>query len=316
MSKHSRIKIFTGNSNPKLAQEIADLLGEDMGNANIGTFSDGEISANIIDSVRGKDVFLIQSTCTPVNTNLMEMLIMMDAFKRASAETITAVIPYFGYARQDRKVRPRDPITAKLVADLLTTAGADRILSIDLHVAQIQGFFDIPVDHLKGVPVLAAHYLERKFDKEDIVVVSPDIGSVTRARYFAKKLDAPLAIIDKRRPKANVSEVMNIIGNVEGKKAVIVDDLLDTGGTFINAANALMDHGAQEVYGCVTHAVLSGNAVQRIEESIVKEIVALNTIPSDRIMNSTKFRTLSVAPVFAKAIERIYEHQPISPLFE
>lgn len=316
MSKHSRIKLFTGNSNPKLAHEIADLLGEEMGNANIGRFSDGEINANIIDSVRGKDVFLIQSTCTPVNTNLMEMLIMMDAFMRASAATITAVMPYFGYARQDRKVLPRDPITAKLVADLLTTAGADRILSIDLHVAQIQGFFDIPVDHLKGVPLLSAHYLERKMDGEDIVVVSPDIGSVTRARSMAKKLDAPLAIVDKRRPKANVAEVMNIIGDVAGKRAIIVDDMIDTGGTFIGAANAVMEKGATEVYGCITHAVLSGNAIERIENSCIKELLALNTIPTDRLAGTTKFRTLSAAPIFAKAIERIYENQPVSPLFE
>lgn len=316
MGKHSRIKLFTGNSNPKLANEIADLLGEDMGNANIGRFSDGEINANIIDSVRGKDVFLIQSTNTPVNTNLMEMLIMMDAFKRASAQSITAVIPYFGYARQDRKVLPRDPITAKLVSDLITTAGADRILSIDLHVAQIQGFFDIPVDHLKGVPLLSAHYLERKFEGEDVVIVSPDIGSVTRARSFAKKLDAPLAIIDKRRPKANVAEVMNIIGDVKGKRAIIVDDMIDTGGTFVNAANAVMEKGAKEVYGCVTHAVLSGNAIQRIEDSCVKELLALNTIPMDKVAGSTKFKTLSAAPVLAKAIERIYENQPVSPLFD
>ena len=310
------IKIFTGNSNPKLANEIAELLGEDMGNATVGTFSDGEISVNIIDSVRGKDVFLIQSTCPPVNNNLMELLIMVDAFKRASAETITAVIPYLGYARQDRKVRPHDPITAKLVADLLTAAGVDRILSIDLHVEQIQAFFNIPVDHLKGVPVLAAHYLERGFDTSDTVVVSPDIGSVTRARYFANKIDAPLAIIDKRRPKANVSQVMNIIGDVAGKRAIIVDDLLDTGGTFINAANALMEKGALEVYGCITHAVLSGNAMSRIDESCIKEIVALNTIPSERIKECKKIRTLSVAPVFAKAIERIYKHRSISSLNE
>ncbi len=316
MTNHDGIKIFAGNSNPKLANEIAELLGEEMGNATVGTFSDGEICVNIIDSVRGKDVFIIQSTCTPVNNNLMEMLIMMDALKRASAKTITAVIPYMGYARQDRKVKPHDPITAKLVADILTTAGADRILSIDLHVAQIQAFFNIPVDHLKGVPVLAAHYLERNFDKEDIVVVSPDIGSVTRARYFAKKLDAPLAIVDKRRPKANVSQVMNIIGDVKGKKAIIVDDMLDTGGTFINAANALIEKGAAKVYGCVTHAVLSGNAISRIQDSCIEELVSLNTVPTDKTANSSKFRTLSVAPVFAKAIERINENRPISFLNE
>ena len=316
MIDNKNVKIFTGNSNHKLANEIADLLGIEMGNATIGTFSDGEISINIVDSVRGKEVYLIQSTCSPVNNNLMEVLVMIDALKRASAAKINIVMPYMGYARQDRKAKPHDPITAKLVADLLTAAGADRVLSMDLHVSQIQGFFNIPVDHLKGVPVLASYYLEKGFDKEDIVVVSPDVGSVTRARSFAKKLDAPLAIIDKRRPKANVSEIMNIIGDIEGKKAIIIDDMLDTGGTFVNAANAVKSKGAKEVYGCVTHAVLSGSAIERIENSCLEELVITNTIPTERVENSPKFTVLSVAPVFAKAIERIHENIALSSLNE
>ena len=331
------IKIFTGNANPKLAGDIVEALkkkvaeykitnlasgeitlGEiSLGKNEVGCFSDGEIFVNNYETVRGSDVFIVQSTCYPVNNNLMELLIMIDAFKRASAGRITAVIPYYGYARQDRKAKARDPISAKLVADLIATAGADRVLTMDLHAPQIQGFFNIPVDHLLGVPTLYPYYRE-KFagSMDDVVVVSPDFGSVTRARYFANKIDAPLAIIDKRRPKANVSQVMNIIGDVEGKRCIIVDDLLDTGGTFINAANALKEKGALEIYGCITHAVLSGNAISRIEESCIKEIVVLNTIPSDRLKGSKKFRTLSVAPVFAKAIERIYKKRPMSYLNE
>ncbi|MGI6160500.1 MAG: ribose-phosphate pyrophosphokinase [Christensenellales bacterium] len=317
MARHgNRIKLFTGNSNPLLANEIAQLLGQTMGQAKVSKFADGEISVNIIDSVRGSDVFVIQSLCTPVNDNLMELLIMIDAFKRASAASITAVIPYYGYARQDRKVQPRDPIAAKLVADVITVAGADRILTIDLHATQIQGFFNIPVDHLRGVPVLAAHYLERRFEGDDLVVVSPDIGSVTRARSMAKKMDAPLAIVDKRRPKANVSEVLNIIGDIRNKRCVLVDDLVDTAGTICNAAAALMEKGAREIYVCTTHGVLSNPGVERIMASDIKEIVILNTIPLKPQHQLPKIRMLSVAPVFAKAISLIYEDRPVSTLFE
>ncbi len=251
------IKIFAGNSHPELAKQIANILGTAVGDAKVSTFSDGEISVDINETVRGMDVFIIQSTNNPVNDNLMELLIMIDAFKRASAERITAVIPYYGYARQDRKAKARDPITAKLVADILTAAGADRVLTMDLHAAQIQGYFNIPLDHLLGVPILAKYFIQKGFkEREDIVVVSPDLGSVTRARKFADKLHAPIAIIDKRRPKANVSEVMNIIGDVNGKIAILVDDMIDTAGTITNGAQALVDRGAKEVYACCTLSLI------------------------------------------------------------
>ncbi len=318
MSHHGKdIKIFCGNASKSVANDIAKNLGLCVGNAEVSSFSDGEISVSIGETVRGSDVFVVQSTCSPVNTNLMELLIMIDAFKRASAERITAVIPYFGYARQDRKSKSRDPISAKLVADLISTAGADRILTMDLHAAQIQGFFNIPVDHLLGVPILCP-YFETKFSKqkEDVMVVSPDLGSVTRARNFAEKINVPLAIIDKRRQKANVSEVMNIIGEVEGKRVIIVDDMIDTAGTLCNAAQAILEKGkAKEVYACATHGVLSGKAMERIEKSYIQELVFLDTIDISKRIATEKIKVLPIAPIFAEAIERIYEDKPISPLF-
>ena len=318
MLSHGRnIKIFTGNSHPELAEEIAKILGLSVGNAKVGTFSDGEISVDINETVRGTDVFIVQSTGSPVNNNLMELLIMIDAFKRASAGRITAVIPYYGYARQDRKAKSRDPITAKLVADILTAAGADRVLTMDLHASQIQGYFNIPVDHLLGAPILSKHFVEKGLaDQDDVVVVSPDLGSVTRARKFADRLHAPIAIIDKRRPKANVSEIMNIIGDVEGKRCILIDDMIDTAGTITNAANALKDLGATAVYACCTHGVLSGPAFERINSSAIEELVMLNTITLPEEANTDKFTSLSVAPIFAEAIQRIYDDEPISKLFE
>ncbi|MBQ4312349.1 MAG: ribose-phosphate diphosphokinase [Oscillospiraceae bacterium] len=318
MNIHGKdIKIFAANSNPQVAKEIAAGLGLPLGKSEVVRFSDGEISVSIKESVRGSDVFVVQSTSTPVNDNIMELLIMIDAFKRASAGRITAVIPYMGYARQDRKAKARDPISAKLCADIITTAGADRVLTMDLHCPQIQGFFNIPVDHLLGVPILAP-YFDSKFgsEKDDIMVVSPDLGSVTRARNFAQRIDAPLAIVDKRRQKANVSEVMNIIGDVRGKKVILVDDMIDTAGTLCNAAKAIMEiGGAKEVYACATHGVLSGPAISRIKDSCIKELVLLDTIVLPEEKKLDKIKVLSVAPVFAKAIQRIYADEPISPLF-
>ena len=317
MNFHGKdIKIFSANSNLPVAKQIAARLGLPLGNAEVKTFSDGEISVSINESVRGSDVFVIQSTNSPVNDNLMELLIMIDAFKRASAGRITAVMPYFGYARQDRKAKARDPISAKLVADLITAAGADRVLTMDLHAAQIQGFFDIPVDHLLGVPILAPYFANKFKDADDFVVVSPDLGSVTRARNFAARVDAPLAIVDKRRAKANVSEVMNIIGSVEGKRVILVDDMVDTAGTLCNAAKALVDIGkATEVYACASHGVLSGPALERINASVIKELVLLDTIQLTEAQKSPKIIQLPVAPVFSEAIERIYEAKPVSTIF-
>lgn len=318
MNFHGKdIKIFTGSSNVDVAQGIAGCLGLPLGKSDCTQFSDGEISVSLHESVRGSDCFIVQSTCAPVNDNLMEMLIMIDAMKRASAARITVVMPYFGYARQDRKAKARDPISAKLVADLITAAGADRVLTMDLHAAQIQGFFDIPVDHLLGVPIMIPHFIEKIGDEQSIyTVVSPDLGSVTRARKFAERCDVPLAIIDKRRPKANVCEVMNIIGDVRDRKVIIVDDMIDTAGTLCNAANALVEvGGAKEVIACATHGVLSGPALERIEKSALKEVVLLDTIPLPENCNSTKITQLPVAPVFAEAIERIYQDKPVSPLF-
>jgi len=311
------IKIFCGNSNKIVAEQIARNLGSTVGKAEVGKFSDGEIAVSIQETVRGSDVFVIQSTCNPVNDNLMELLIMMDAFKRASAARITAVIPYFGYARQDRKAKARDPISAKLVADLITAAGADRVLTMDLHAAQIQGFFNIPVDHLLGVPLLVPYFKEKFCDcKEDTVVVSPDLGSVTRARNFAERYDAPLAIIDKRRQRANVCEVLNIIGDVKDKRVIIVDDMVDTAGTLVNAAEAVIEKGgAREVYACATHGVLSGPAIDRISASPIKELIFLDTVPFERDDLGGRIKTLPVAPVFAEAILRIYNDRPVSTLF-
>jgi len=316
MNIHGKdIKIFAGNSNRELAEEIAAKIGLPLGASNVGRFSDGEIAISINEVVRGSDVFIIQSTCTPVNDNLVELLILIDALRRASAGRITAVMPYFGYARQDRKAKARDPISAKLVANLITTAGADRVLTMDLHASQLQGFFDIPVDHLLGAPILAKYMQEKFGNSDDIVVVSPDIGSVSRSRKFAEKLDAPLAIIDKRRPKANVCEIMNIIGDVRGKRAILVDDIIDTAGTVVSAANALADIGAKEVYACCTHGVLSGPAIERIKNSPIKELVILNTIPLPKEKKIDKITVLSVADVFAEAIERIYGDVSISTIF-
>jgi len=311
------IKIFSCNSNKDVARGIVDALGLPLGKSACSKFSDGEITVSLHESVRGSDCFIVQSTCSPVNDNLMELLIMIDAMKRASAARITAVMPYFGYARQDRKSKPRDPISAKLCADIITTAGANRVLTMDLHATQIQGFFNIPVDHLLGTPALAA-YVKKKIagNKDDYVVVAPDLGSVTRARNFASKLRCNLALIDKRRQKANTSEVMNIIGDVRGKRVILLDDMIDTAGTLCNAATAIVDKGgAKEVYACATHAVLSGTATERIENSVIKEVIFLDTIPiaPKKILN--KFTILPVAPIFAEAIERVYEDKPLTPTF-
>lgn len=313
----SNIKIFSCNANTDLAAAIAKNLGLNIGQSEVTHFSDGEISVKIDETIRGADVFIIQSTSQPVNDNLMELLIMIDAMKRASAGRITAVMPYYGYARQDRKARARDPISAKLVANLITTAGADRVLTMDLHCAQIQGFFDIPLDHLVGVPLLTNYYREKYGDDLDnFVAVSPDLGSVGRTRAFATKLEIPIAIIDKRRPKANVSEIMNIIGNVEGKKVILVDDMIDTAGTIANAANALMERGAIEVDACCTHAVLSGPAIERIENSAISELLVLNTISLSPEKKISKIVDLSVAKIFAEAINRIHEGTSVSKLFD
>lgn len=312
------IKVFAGNSNMVMAEQICKSLGMPLGNCTVGTFSDGEITVSINESVRGSDVFVIQSTCQPVNNNIMELLIMIDAFKRASAGRITAVIPYFGYARQDRKAKARDPISAKLCADLIATAGADRVLTMDLHAVQIEGFFNIPVDHLLGVPLLSSYFIEKfkDFDKKDLIVVSPDLGSVTRARKFAERLDCQIAIIDKRRPMANVSEVMNIIGDTQGKTAIIVDDVVDTAGTICNAASALLEKGkCTKVYGGATHAVLSGKALENIKNSVFEEMVLLDTIALPQEKKIDKIKTISAAPIFGEAIKRIHGNTSVSPLF-
>jgi len=309
----SEIKIITGNSNPELAKKIAEYLDADIAKTDVSTFSDGEISVNIQETVRGTDVFVIQSTNSPVNNNLMELLIIIDGLKRASAGRITAVIPYYGYARQDRKAKSRDPITAKLVANLITAAGADRVLTMDLHAAQIQGYFDIPVDHLLGVPILAKYFKEKQI--EDLVIVSPDLGSVTRARNFANQLDAPIAIIDKRRQQANVSEVMNIIGDIKGKNVILVDDMIDTAGTIVNGANALKEFGAKEVYACCTHPVLSGPAIERIQNSVIKELIVLDTIDLPEEKKIDKIKVQSVAPILASAINKIFSNESVSCLF-
>lgn len=316
MVNHGKdVKIFACNSNPQLAAKIAANLGMELGDSNVGMFSDGEIAININEMVRGSDVFVVQSTSNPVNNNLMELLIMIDALKRASASRITAVMPYFGYARQDRKSKARDPISAKLVADLLTTAGADRILTMDLHAAQIQGFFNIPVDHLKGGRLLAEYYIEKFPKRDDVVVVSPDLGSVTRARDFAAKLDVPIAIIDKRRPKPNVSEVMNIIGDIKGKTCILLDDMIDTAGTITNGAHALAERGAKAVYACCTHGVLSGPAMERLQNCPIEELVTLDTIVIPEERKIPKIKTISVASLFAEAIRRIYNDTSLSELF-
>jgi ribose-phosphate pyrophosphokinase len=310
----SNLKLFALNSNMKLAQEIAKVIGVELGKCSVSRFSDGEIQINIEESIRGGDVFVIQSTSAPVNEHLMELLIMIDALKRASAKTINIVMPYYGYARQDRKARSREPITAKLVANLLETAGASRVIMLDLHAPQIQGFFDIPIDHLMGVPILADYFKSKNLD--DIVIVSPDHGGVTRARKMADRLKAPIAIIDKRRPKPNVAEVMNIVGQVEGKVAILIDDIIDTAGTITLAANALIENGAAEVYACCTHPVLSGPAIERIQNSKIKELVVTNTIALPEEKKIDKIVELSVAPLIGEAIIRVHEEQSISALFD
>ena len=307
-------KIFTGNSHIELAEEIAGIMGKPLGKATVTKFSDGEISVNIWETVRGLDVYIIQSTCSPVNDNLMELLIMIDAMKRASAGRINAVIPYYGYARQDRKAKARDPITAKLVADLIMAAGADRVLTLALHANQIQGYFNIPVDHLVGMPIIAKYFLEKGLD--DLCVVSPDHGSVTRARNLAQVLNCPIAIVDKRRPEPNKSEIMNIIGNIEGKNCIIVDDMIDTAGTICNAANAIKNLGAKAVFAGATHAVLSGPAIDRIRDSAIEEMVLLNTVPLAEEKKLDKMTFLSVAPLFAEAMTRVFTNGSISVLFD
>ena len=311
----SEIKIIAGNSNMELAQKIADYIGVKVADCQVTTFSDGEISVNINETVRGCDVFVVQSTNNPVNENLMELLIMIDALRRASAGRITAVIPYYGYARQDRKAKARDPITAKLVANLITAAGADRVLTMDLHAAQIQGYFDIPLDHMLGGSLLANYFNEKNI--EDLVVVSPDLGSVTRSRKFANQLEGevPLAIIDKRRPKANVCEVMNLIGDVKGKNVIMLDDMIDTAGTITNAANALKEFGAKNIYACCTHAVLSGPAIERIENSAISELIVLDTIRLPKEKELDKIIVLTVAEMFGEAIKKIFSNESVSVLF-
>ena len=318
MISHGKdLKIFSGSSNRALAQDICKELSIPLGNAETGAFSDGENFVSIYETVRGSDVFVVQSTSTPVNDNLMELLIMIDALRRASAGRITAVVPYFGYARQDRKTKPRDPISAKLVANLITRAGADRVLTMDLHANQIQGFFDIPVDNLMGSPVFVDHFFRRFASVHDeTMVVSPDVGSVARARSFAQKLDMPMAIVDKRRQKANSSEVMNIIGDVQGKRVILLDDMVDTAGSLCGAAQALVElGGATEVFACASHGVLSGPAIQRLQDSAIKEVLFLDTIPADTEAKCDKIKYVSAAPVLADAISFIYHEDSVSRLF-
>ena len=312
----SKLKIFSLNSNNPLAKEIADEMGLELGKSSVKHFSDGEVQISIEESIRGMDVFIVQSTSAPVNEHLMELLIMIDAVKRASARTVNVVMPYYGYARQDRKAKAREPITAKLVANLLETAGATRVIVLDLHAPQIQGFFDILIDHLVAVPLLAEHFGTKGFNEEELVIVSPDHGGVTRARKLAERLKAPIAIIDKRRPKPNVAEVMNIVGNVDGKVCILIDDIIDTAGTITIGAEALIKSGAKEVYACCSHPVLSGPAIERIENSPIKELVVTNTIQLTEEKLSPKIQQLSVAKLMADAISRIYENKSVSTLFD
>ena len=307
-------KLFAGNSHRELAEEIATILNKPLGDCVVKTFSDGEVCVDLKESVRGVDCYIIQSTCDPVNNNLMELLIMIDAMKRASAGRINAVIPYYGYARQDRKARARDPITAKLVADMLVAAGADRVVTMDLHASQIQGYFNIPVDHMLGMPIYRNFFKDQNI--EDLVIVSPDHGSVPRARKMAEPLNCPIAIVDKRRPEPNKSEIMNIIGNIEGKNCILVDDMIDTAGTITNAANALKNLGAKSVKACATHGILSGPAKERIEKSAIEELVLLNTVPLAEERKLDKMTFLSVAPLFAETINKIHNNGCVSELFD
>ncbi|SNB48051.1 ribose-phosphate pyrophosphokinase [Geobacter sp. DSM 9736] len=311
----NKIRVFSGNSNTSLTEKICSSLKVPVGAAKVKTFSDGEIMVEIGENVRGRDIYVVQSTCCPTNNNLMELLIMVDALKRASAATITAVIPYYGYARQDRKVAPRTPISSKLVADLITTAGTDRVVTVDLHAGQIQGFFNIPVDNLYAAPVIL-EYLRRRFTDQPIVMVSPDAGGTERARAYAKRLGCSLAIIDKRRTGPNVAEVMHLIGDVKGKIAIILDDMIDTAGTLTQAANALKEHGASAIYACATHGVLSGPAIDRIEASAIEEVVITDTIPlGAKVDPAGKIKVLSVAELLAEAIRRIHQDESVSSLF-
>mgnify|MGYP000883115207 CR=1 FL=1 len=313
-SVFSDYKVFAGNAHTELAEEITSIMGKPLGKATVTKFSDGEISVNLWETVRGVDVYIIQPTCGPVNDNLMELLIMMDSMKRASAGRINAVIPYYGYARQDRKAKARDPITAKLVANLLVAAGADRVLTMDLHANQIQGYFDIPVDHLVGMPIIAKYFKEKNL--EDVCIVSPDHGSVTRARNMAEYFNCPIAIVDKRRPEPNKSEIMNIIGDIKGKNCIILDDMIDTAGTITNAANVIKEMGAKNVYAGATHGVLSGPALERIEASSICELALLYTVPVPEDKKLDKMTMLSVAPIFAEAMTRVFTNGSISKLFD
>ena len=318
MISHGKdIKVFCGNANQPLAAEICQMMGTKLGESEVKSFADGEVSVSLYETVRGSDVFVVQSTCKPVNDNLMELLVMIDALRRASAGRITAVIPYFGYARQDRKAKARDPISAKLVANMITAAGADRVLTMDLHASQIQGFFDIPVDNLLGNPIFVDYYAKKFGDKcEDMMVVSPDVGSVARARAFAQKLHMQLAIVDKRRQKANQCEVMNVIGDVKGKDCILFDDMVDTAGSLCNAAKAIVEvGGANKVYACASHGVLSGPAIDRINSSVLDEVIFLDTIPAKPGVKCDKIKYISVAHMFAEAISHIYMETSVSPLF-
>jgi len=314
-SESSTLKVFTANANVELAEKVCEELGVELGDGRVTKFSDGEIAVDIFETVRGADTYIIQPTSNPVNDNLMELLILIDAFKRASAGRINAVIPYYGYARQDRKTKARDPITSKLVADIITKAGADRVICMDLHASQLQGYFNIPVDHMKATPILAKH-IKKNYNLENAVVVSPDIGGVRRARNFGAILDLPIAIIEKRRPKANVSEVMNVIGDIEGKDAIIVDDIIDTAGSITKAAAALKDLGAKEVYACCTHPVLSGPAMERIENSVIKKLIVTDSIKLAEEKKIEKIEIVSVAPLLAEAITRIHGNKSVSTLFD
>lgn len=314
MSYSDEMKIFSGSASQDLTKAACEHVYEVMGQATVGQFSDGEVHVSIGENIRGKDVFIVNSTAPPINRNFMELLILIDAARRASAARVTAVLPYFGYARQDRKDKPRAPITAKLVSNMIVTAGADRVLTLDLHVDQIQGFFDIPVDHLSGIVEMVRHLRDRKGN--DIVIVSPDTGSVRRAREVANRLEAPLAIVDKRRPRENESEVMNLIGDVEGKKAIIFDDMIDTAGTLVKAAAAVKEHGATDVVACATHAVFSGNAIQRIDDSVLSEVIVSDSIPlQPQARKSSKIKIVTFAPLIGEAIKRIHEEKSVSILF-
>ncbi|MDK7186911.1 MULTISPECIES: ribose-phosphate diphosphokinase [Facklamia] len=310
-----KLKIFALSSNQPLAEKVAQAVGLELGKVSLTHFADGEIRVNIEESIRGSHVYIVQSTSNPVNDHLMELLIMVDALRRASAKTINVVVPYYGYARQDRKSQSREPITAKLVANMLENAGVNRLVALDLHAAQIQGFFDIPVDHLLGAPLLANYFIDNNLVGDDVVVVSPDHGGVTRARKLAEFLKSPIAIVDKRRPRPNVAEVMNIVGSVEGKRAVIIDDMIDTAGTISIAAQALVDRGATEVYACCTHPVLSGPAIERLTNSVIKKVIVTDSILLPEEKRIDKIEIVSVARLIGEAIKRIHENRSVSPLF-